>query len=58
MTIERVIKKFQDNYPEVDTSSLNRAYLFAEEAHRGQLRKNGEPYIQHPLHTAYILAEI
>ncbi len=58
MTIERIIKKFSDNNPGVDTSTLERAFLFADAAHAGQMRKNGEQYIQHPLHTAYILAEI
>ncbi len=58
MTIERVIKKFQDNHPGTDATILQQAYDFAAAAHEGQMRKNGEPYIQHPLHTAYILAEI
>lgn len=58
MTIERIIKKFSDNNPGVNASILEKAFIFAEAAHDGQLRKNGEPYIQHPLHTAYILAEI
>jgi len=58
MTIERIIKKFQENNPDVDTTLLEKAFIFADLAHSGQLRKNGEPYIQHPLHTAYILAEI
>jgi GTP pyrophosphokinase len=58
MTIERIIKKFSENHPKVDTSILEKAFIFANDAHIGQLRKNGEPYIQHPLHTAYTLAEI
>jgi GTP pyrophosphokinase len=58
MTIERVIKKFADNNPKADTDLLRLAYEFAEKAHEGQLRKSGEPYIQHPLHTAFVLAEI
>ncbi len=58
MTIERIIKKFSDNNPGTDASILEKAFIFADTAHAGQLRKNGEPYIQHPLHTAYILAEI
>ena len=52
------------------TSSLNRylqpsqvqqvrkAYLFAEDAHNGQVRKSGEPYITHPLAVASILADM
>lgn len=35
---------------------IQRAYQFAETAHRGQTRRSGEPYIQHPLNVAYILA--
>ncbi|MFA5109115.1 MAG: RelA/SpoT family protein [Patescibacteria group bacterium] len=58
MTIERIIKKFQENHPTDDVSVLVRAFEFAAAAHTGQLRKNNEPYIQHPLHTAYMLAEI
>jgi len=37
---------------------VRRAYGFAEQAHTGQKRKSGEPYIQHPLHVAYLLAEM
>lgn len=58
MTIERVIKKFSANHPGADTSVLQKAYDFAIKAHEGQLRKSGEPYINHPLHTAYLLTEI
>jgi len=34
------------------------AYNFSNESHRGQLRKSGEPYINHPLSVASILAEM
>ncbi len=34
------------------------AYAFAEKAHDGQSRLSGEPYIEHPLSVAFILAEI
>ena len=37
---------------------LRRAYAIAENMHRGQLRKSGEPYITHPLAVAQILAEL
>ncbi len=58
MTIERIIKKFEENHPGENTAVLEKAYNFAVAAHGDQLRKSGEAYIQHPLHTAYILAEI
>jgi guanosine-3',5'-bis(diphosphate) 3'-pyrophosphohydrolase len=35
-----------------DIDLVRRAYRFADEAHLGQLRKNGEPYITHPISVA------
>jgi len=35
-----------------------RAYLFGAEAHEGQRRKSGEPYIHHPIAVARLLAEM
>jgi GTP pyrophosphokinase len=37
---------------------IRKAYEFAKEAHEGQKRATGEPYIIHPLATAYNLAEM
>lgn len=37
---------------------VRRAYLFGAEAHKGQQRLSGEPYISHPLAVARILAEM
>lgn len=51
----RVIKR---NNLHVDLDAVRRAYQFAEKAHRGQRRKSGEPYLQHPLHTAINVAEM
>jgi GTP pyrophosphokinase len=58
MTIEQVLSRIKENNPEADTALIELAYSYAEEAHRGQTRRSGEPYIQHPLHTAYLLADI
>lgn len=41
-----------------DEDFLWDVYSFAREAHRGQLRKSGEPYFEHPYQTARILAEM
>ena len=58
MTIDRIINKVKENDPKADTTLLRLAYEFASKAHEGQKRMNGEPYIQHSLHTAYTLAQI
>jgi GTP pyrophosphokinase len=42
----------------VDLGLIERAYRFAERRHEGQFRGSGEPYIQHPLATAMVLAEL
>ncbi|MEV1144460.1 HD domain-containing protein [Micromonospora sp. NPDC049799] len=41
-----------------DPAVLRRAYTIAENMHRGQFRKSGEPYITHPLAVAQICAEL
>ena len=45
-------------HPSTDVSMIEKAYHIAKEAHEGQLRKSGEPYIIHPLCVAIILAEL
>lgn len=52
--IERV-KKY---HPSSDISIIEKAYSIANEAHKGQVRKSGEPYIIHPLYVAIILADL
>ncbi len=41
-----------------DREKIKGAYLLAEQAHTGQKRVSGEPYISHPIAVAYILAEL
>src|SRR3990172_7025869 len=41
-----------------DVADVYRAYLFGAEAHDGQQRVSGEPYIYHPIEVARILAEM
>ncbi|HWS03185.1 MAG TPA: bifunctional GTP diphosphokinase/guanosine-3',5'-bis pyrophosphate 3'-pyrophosphohydrolase [Gammaproteobacteria bacterium] len=48
-----------DSYLEADQiREVYRAYLFSAEAHEGQQRVSGEPYIYHPLSVAQILADM
>ncbi|CCI53177.1 RelA/SpoT family protein [Nostocoides jenkinsii] len=56
--LDPLISLLRQNHPRADVSILQRAYVVAEEAHRGQMRKSGDPYITHPLAVAMILAEL
>ena len=49
------ILEFNPNY---DIELIGHAYDVAEEMHRGQLRKSGEPYLIHPMAVAEILADL
>ncbi|GAB2981712.1 RelA/SpoT family protein [Actinotalea caeni] len=56
--IEPVVRAVRANHPRAETALIERAYVVAEQAHRGQLRKSGDPYITHPVAVATILAEL
>ena len=43
---------------EPDEEMLEKAFLFARDAHAGQCRKSGEPFIAHPVEVAIILADL
>ncbi len=45
-------------HPSDDISMITKAYQVAQEAHKDQRRKSGEPYIIHPLNVAIILADL
>lgn len=54
--IEKIIKN--PNFNEVDQGLIQKAYIEAELAHRGQKRLSGEDYIKHPVQVAYFLSEL
>ena len=54
--IENIIAQIQASQPEASVDLIRKAYDFACNAHEGQLRASGEPYISHPLGVAKILA--
>ncbi len=62
MTTTQLLKPVAEglakSHPGYSTSDLERAYVAAEKAHAGQLRKSGEPYITHPVAVAQILTEL
>ncbi|NNJ73192.1 MAG: bifunctional GTP diphosphokinase/guanosine-3',5'-bis pyrophosphate 3'-pyrophosphohydrolase [Enterobacterales bacterium] len=53
------LKDQLENYLTADQiKDVERAYLFAKQAHEGQMRSSGEPYITHPVAVAHILSDI
>lgn len=55
---QELISSVRRYHPSTDISMIEKAYKVAREAHEGQFRKSGEPYIIHPLCVAIILADL
>ena len=56
MKLQTLLDSVADSVSPADLEMIQRAYAVAEQAHEGQQRASGEPYVQHCLHTAHILA--
>jgi GTP pyrophosphokinase len=56
--LERLLEQLPENYTLAERELIQRAYRVAEEAHREQKRHSGEPYINHCLAVASILADL
>jgi len=56
MSIETLLDILPDTYSMIDKELVQRAYRVAEQAHHGQMRASGEPYITHCVAVAEILA--
>jgi guanosine-3',5'-bis(diphosphate) 3'-pyrophosphohydrolase len=56
--LEKLLEQLPDTYTLADKELIQRAYRVAEEAHRGQKRNSGEPYINHCVAVGQILAEL
>jgi guanosine-3',5'-bis(diphosphate) 3'-pyrophosphohydrolase len=58
MDFNKLLEKAREYLPSEKLTVVEDAYNFAAEKHQGQVRKSGEPYLEHPLQTALILAEL
>ncbi|HWU90256.1 MAG TPA: bifunctional (p)ppGpp synthetase/guanosine-3',5'-bis(diphosphate) 3'-pyrophosphohydrolase [Kofleriaceae bacterium] len=56
--LDQIISELAGYHPHADLPMVRRAYQFAAEAHDGQTRKSGDPYVTHPLAVAQIIAEL
>jgi guanosine-3',5'-bis(diphosphate) 3'-pyrophosphohydrolase len=57
LSLEELLARLPENYTHADRELIQRAYRLAEKAHAGQKRVSGEPYVNHLLAVASILAE-
>jgi|CXWL01.1.fsa_nt_gi GTP pyrophosphokinase len=57
-TLEDLCQRVRAYNPEADLQLVQRAYEFSAKAHEGQTRRSGEPYLQHPLAVAGLLASL
>lgn len=58
ITLEDLLVAVVKNDEHADIAKIRAAYEFADEAHAGQLRKSGEPYVTHPLEAAFLLTQL
>ena len=58
MEISDLLDKIREYNKKANFQLIKKAYNFADEHHKGQKRVSGGPFIQHPLETAYNLAEL
>ena len=54
---EQLVSSLHTRHPEADEEPIRRAYAVAKQAHAGQFRQTGDPYISHPIAVAQILAD-
>ncbi|MCU1680156.1 MAG: (p)ppGpp synthetase, RelA/SpoT family [Amycolatopsis sp.] len=57
-SIERLIVRFREHHESGDIDLIRRAGVTAINAHEGQLRRTGEPYVTHPIGVAGIVADL
>ena len=56
--VDALLEKARTYLPADRLGIIDRAYRYAADAHEGQVRRSGEPFIEHPLQTALYLADL
>jgi GTP pyrophosphokinase len=57
-TIADVLEEARRHRPSINVGLIERAHDFAAQAHEGQLRASGDPYINHPVEVTHYLATL
>lgn len=53
-----ILDKVQSYNPSADLDLIKKAYVFSAKVHQGQVRRSGEPYLNHPLEVTNIIADL
>jgi len=56
--IAAITQRLKQHHPDANIERVQRAFAFAAQAHSGQFRSSGEPYIIHPIEVARILSDL
>ena len=54
----QLLETLRSHHPQADLGVVEAAFALALEAHAGQVRASGEPYVTHPIASAHILADL
>ena len=55
---DTLVSRVEAYYPDADFEMFKKAYIYAENAHKGQKRSSGEDYIIHPINVAATLIKL
>ncbi|MBI3597613.1 MAG: bifunctional (p)ppGpp synthetase/guanosine-3',5'-bis(diphosphate) 3'-pyrophosphohydrolase [Nitrospirae bacterium] len=58
VSVQSLIQSLRQYNPQADVQPIQEAYDFSAQAHAGQKRESGEPFLQHPLQTARIIVDL
>lgn len=56
--INDILEEVSAYVPDADTRIIEKAYVFSARVHQGQTRLSGEPYLNHPLEVAHLIAQM
>lgn len=56
--IDKIIEKLKENNINISSDLIYEAFEYADEKHKGEFRRSGAPYIEHPVMVADILSDI
>ncbi len=57
-TIDAICASVASRNPSADVDLIRRCYAYAEDRHKGQFRRSGDPYLVHPMGVAKIIADL